>query len=113
MKRFLLALLFIASVALPAGAADVGISINLGAPGYYGPLDLQGYPQPQVIYPQPVVIQQAPQVVGAPLYLRVPPGHAKHWSKHCARYGACGRPVYFVQDAWYRDVYVPDYARQH
>ena len=32
-----------------------------------------------------------------PLYLHVPPGHAKKWSQHCARYNACNRPVYFVK----------------
>jgi hypothetical protein len=30
----------------------------------------------------------------------VPPGHAKDWKKHCKHYGACGVPVYFVQDDW-------------
>ena len=27
----------------------------------------------------------------------------RHWRKHCARYDACGRPVYFVQEDWYRN----------
>ena len=27
----------------------------------------------------------------------MPPGQAKKWSKHCGRYNACGRPVYFVK----------------
>jgi hypothetical protein len=44
--------------------------------------------------------------------LRVPPGHAKHWSKHCHKYGACGQPVYFVEESWYNDVYAP-YYREH
>ena len=35
----------------------------------------------------------------------MPPGHAKHWSKPCARYGACNQPVYFVQENWVRDRY--------
>ena len=47
-----------------------------------------------------------------PVYLRVPPGHEKHWSKHCAKYGACGRPVYFVREDWYQHEYVP-YYRDH
>ena len=37
-----------------------------------------------------------------PVYLWVPPGHQKNWRKHCARYQACGMPVYFVQDGWYQ-----------
>ncbi|ODS90363.1 MAG: hypothetical protein ABS45_16170 [Comamonas sp. SCN 65-56] len=54
------------------------------------------------------MIQPVPVgVVRQPLYLRVPPGHAKHWSKHCHEYGACARPVYFVQERWYNDVYAP------
>jgi len=31
----------------------------------------------------------------------VPPGHAKNWAKHCHRYDACARPVYFVRSAEY------------
>jgi hypothetical protein len=46
-------------------------------------------------------------VIRQPIYLRVPPGHEKHWAKYCKRYGACGQPVFFVQDNWYRDVYTP------
>ena len=42
-----------------------------------------------------------------------PPGHAKNWKKHCASYRACGRPVYFVQDEWYHDVYAPHYKKHH
>jgi hypothetical protein len=57
-----------------------------------------------------VIIQRVPVgVVRQPVYLHVPPGHAKNWSKHCYRYDACGRPVYFVQDRWYNEVYVPRY----
>ena len=51
---------------------------------------------------QPVVVQPvmgAPP--GEPLYLHVPPGHAKHWRKHCHEYHACDRPVYFVRSAEY------------
>ena len=48
----------------------------------------------------------------APIYLRVPPGHQRNWGRYCANYGACGQPVYFVQDNWYRDVYSP-YYRNH
>jgi hypothetical protein len=48
-------------------------------------------------------------VIRQPVYLRVPPVQAKNWSKHCGKYGACGQPVYFVQDGWYNNVYVPHY----
>jgi len=109
MKR-LLCLAALALAAGPALAADVGVSVNIGVPGAYGRIDIGGYPQPQLLYPQPVYVQREPsRAPPPPIYLHVPPGHAKHWDKHCAQYGACGQPVYFVQDTWYRDVYTPRY----
>ncbi len=115
MKRLLSALAgMMAVVAVPATAADVGVSVQVGEPGFYGRIDIGNFPQPQVIYRQPVVIQAVPVgVVRPPIYLRVPPGHAKHWRKHCGKYNACGQPVYFVQDRWYNDVYVPRYRESH
>ena len=112
MKRELICL---ASVLVMASshAADVGVSITVGQPGFYGRLDIGSFPQPQLIYAQPVVIQPVRDVVYQPLYLRVPPGHAKDWRKHCRKYDACGHPVYFVQDRWYNDVYVPRYREKH
>jgi hypothetical protein len=63
---------------------------------------------------QSVVIQPVPAgIVPEPIYLHVPPGHAKNWSKHCRKYNACDRPVYFVQDSWYNQVYVPRYRESH
>ena len=38
-----------------------------------------------------------------PVYVWVPQGHRKHWSKHCHDYNACGVPVYFVRHDWYHD----------
>lgn len=112
MKRFLFAVAVAAATA-PALAADVGVSISVGQPGFYGRLDIGGFPQPQLVYPQPVVIQPVPVgVVRQPIYLHVPPGHEKNWRKHCHKYNACGQPVYFVRDNWYNDVYVPHY-REH
>jgi hypothetical protein len=109
MKKFLFIIL-ISLVAVPAFAADVGVSISVGEPGFYGRIDIGSAPRPVVIYPKPVVIRPAPtHVIEEPLYLRVPPGHAKKWKKHCAKYNACDRPVYFVQDKWYNDVYRPHY----
>lgn len=113
MKRFLIAAaIAAATVTTPALAADVGVSVSIGQPGFYGRLDIGGYPQPQVIYRQPIAIQRVP-VNRPPIYLRVPPGHAKHWSKHCREYNACGERVYFVQDNWYNREYVPRYQQQH
>ena len=91
-------------------AADVGISVNIGEPGFYGRLDLGDFPRPSVIYSQPVVIERGPGYASrAPIYLRVPPGHEKHWRRYCSQYDACGQRVYFVRDRWYQQTYVPRY----
>ncbi|OYU92606.1 MAG: hypothetical protein CFE45_22620, partial [Burkholderiales bacterium PBB5] len=44
-------------------------------------------------------------------YLWVPPGHQKHWRRHCGAYSACGVPVYFVQERWYHDHVMRDERR--
>jgi len=117
MNRILKQCLTGAALALAASSAfatDVGVSVTVGQPGFYGRIDIGSAPPPVVVYPEPVVIQRVPAgVVYKPIYLRVPPGHAKNWSKHCAHYNACGRPVYFVQDRWYEEQYVPHYQEVH
>jgi hypothetical protein len=89
-----------------------GVAVSIGQPGFYGQIILgDPYPPPQVVYAQPVIIQPPPvAVVQAPMYLRVPPGQMKKWSRYCGNYGACGRQVYFVQDSWYQNVYAPRYV---
>ena len=112
MKRlFIAAALAVAAAAVPALAADVGVSISIGQPGFYGRIDIGDYPQPRLIYREPRVIQRV--AVREPIYLHVPPGHAKNWRKHCRQYDACGERVYFVQDDWYNQVYVPRYQERH
>lgn len=107
---FLSAVLAVAALQTTAFAADIGVSVNISQPGFYGRIDVGRVPGPVLIYPQPVVIEhRSVNVVRQPIYLRVPPGHEKKWDKHCSRYNACGQPVYFVQDGWYRDVYEPRY----
>jgi hypothetical protein len=101
-------------IAVSAEATNVGVSVSIGQPGFYGQIDIGHFPRPEVIYPRPVVVAQMPASAQAPpIYLNVPPGHAKKWSKHCHRYNACGRPVYFVKNQWYSDVYVPEYQARH
>ena len=80
--------------AAPYAAATVEGAL---APGVYGRIEIGTAPPPPLIYTQPVVIYRNPVVVQQPLYLHVPPGHAKKWSKHCAKYNACSQPVYFVK----------------
>ncbi len=78
----ILAAVLIGICASPAIAGDVGVSIAVGQPGFFGQINIGNYPQPQLIYRQPVVVQQAPEFISAPpIYLHVPPGHEKHWSK--------------------------------
>lgn len=82
----------------------MGVSIQFSQPGMYGRVDLGQYPQPQVVMAQPVLVAPPPPASRPPepVYLWVPPGHRKHWEKHCHEYHACGHPVYFVDDAWYQ-----------
>ncbi|MFN4118868.1 hypothetical protein [Acidovorax sp.] len=90
---------------LAAGGAQAQAYVNATvggelAPGVYGRINIgSGMPPPPVIYAEPVIIQRPAVVVPrAPIYLYVPPGHAKKWDKHCHRYNACAQPVYFVQE---------------
>lgn len=111
MKRYLRAAAVAVSAAvvtLPGFAADTAVSVSIGQPGFYGRIDIGGYPPPPLIYPEPIWIERLP-VERPPIYLRVPPGHAKHWRKHCRKYNACGERVFFVQDSWYAREYVPRY----
>lgn len=107
-----LAILTLAAATLtPAWATtSVGVSIGINQPGVYGQVNFGNLPPPLVVYPQPVIY--APprvKVVQQPVYLYVPPGHQKHWGKHCGHYNACGQPVYFVQESWVRE----RYEREH
>ena len=112
MKQFLLAAV-IATTTNPAFAADIGVSVSIGQPGFYGRIDIGNMPQPQLVYSTPVIIQPVPVgVVYQPVYLHVPPGHQKDWRKHCREYDACGRPVYFVKEDWYSNEYAPRYREK-
>lgn len=107
-------LLFAAALAAAtttALASDVAVSLSVGQPGFYGHLDIGGYPPPQVIYRQPIIIERVPEA-RPPIYLRVPPGQIKHWRQHCGAYNACDERVYFVQNSWYNREYVPRYQER-
>lgn len=94
----------------PALAADVGVSISVGDPYFYGRIDIGDAPRPRIIYAQPVIVERT-RYVQEPVYLHVRPGHARRWKRHCHEYDACGQRVYFVNDNWYETVYV-DHHRQ-
>lgn len=110
MNKAIVALALVACAVAPAMAeTNVGVSIGINQPGVYGRIDIGNYPQPAVVYAQPVIIAPTPVAVyQRPIYLYVPPGHQKHWAKHCGQYNACGQPVYFVQENWVREHYRGD-----
>jgi len=94
-------------------AADVGLSLRIGQPGFYGEIHLGDFfPAPELIYPNPVIIYTPPNVIQQPLYLHVPHKHVKNWRRFCIQYRACDRPVYFVREQWYNDVYIPHYSQR-
>ena len=110
MNRFLICTLF--AITTASAFADVGVSISLGQPGFYGQIDIGDYPPPQLIHAEPVIVEQV-VVVPQPIYLRVRQDHIKHWDKHCQEYGACNQRVYFVDNGWYDTVYVTEYSKKH
>jgi len=112
MKKILIASALVLGASAPVFAADVAVSINVGEPGFYGQLNIGNVAPPPVINVQPVIVNPV-YADEAPIYLRVPPGHAKHWKRYCAQYHACDKRVYFVQDKWYRDEYAPRYRHDH
>jgi hypothetical protein len=97
----------LASQSAHAGTPIINLSVSGEiSPGVYGQVQFGNAPPPPVLYAKPMIISRPPpNVVLEPLYLHVPPGHAKHWAKHCREYNACGRPVYFVKSAEYEPGY--------
>ncbi len=98
--KFLAAIVLVA--AANASAQNVSVTIDGRiAPGVYGSVTIGN---PRVYAPQPVVIVPMP-IAQPPIYLYVPPGHRQNWSRHCHRYDACGRQVYFVREDWVQERY--------
>ena len=114
MKHLVFAAVLTVAMA-PTLAADVAVSISVGQPGFYGQIDVGDYPPPRVLYRRPIMVERVErvEVLPSPIYLRVPPGHARNWRKHCHQYNACGERVYFVQNALYNSEYVPRYQERH
>jgi hypothetical protein len=103
------------ALALPAQAApNVSVSIGINAPGQYGRIDINNYPQPVLIRQQPIVYAPTPVAVyQRPIYLYVPQAHQANWGRYCGGYRACGQPVYFVQEQWVRDQYRHEHAQRN
>lgn len=99
----------LALASLSVQAAQPIINLNIGgeiSPGVYGQVQFGNAPPPPVFYPEPkIIVEQPASRRQAPIYLHVPPGHAKNWAKHCREYNACNRPVYFVKSREYEPGY--------
>jgi hypothetical protein len=105
----ILAVLVAGAGASHAGGVDVRIMLSgQVVPGVYGQVNIGNDGPPPVVYARPMVIepQYAPP---PPIYLHVPPDHARNWRKHCHEYNACNRPVYFVKS----QEYDPEYQRHY
>lgn len=96
-----------AAALLCAGAATAApgphpyVNTTAGGPlraGVYGRIEIRNAPPPPLIYPQPVTVAEPlGRARAQPVYLYVPPGQARKWDRHCAKYRACDVPVYFVR----------------
>ena len=75
MKTLILAAVLLS--AATAAVAQVGVSVSIGQPGFYGRIDVGDYPAPQLIYAQPVIVQRPQYYSARPIYLRVPPAMRK------------------------------------
>lgn len=99
-------------------ANDIGINVVLEGevkPGVYGRVELGRNSHPDLVYAEPrvIVVEKDHHHHDEPVYLHVPPGHAKNWGKHCHHYHACSRPVYFVMSDEYREKPKPKRHHHH
>jgi hypothetical protein len=84
-------------------------------PGFYGRVDVSNAPLPPLVYSEPVLITPSGKPADStPIYLHVPPAHAKNWQQHCAIYQACNQPVNFVKSGEYlRDKHYSSHEHEH
>ena len=123
MKNSLLAIALAAAAVSAYAGVNVNVNLGLptvvvgapvvavGEPNFYGSIDVGMAPPPPGMYTPAPGVTFAVGVT--PLYLHVPVGHMHDWRRHCGYYNACGRPVYFVNDNWYRNTYAPRYRNEH
>ncbi len=99
----------LALASLSAQAAQPIINLSIGgeiSPGVYGQVQFGNAPPPPVFYPEPkIIVEQPAGRRQEPIYLHVPPAHARNWARYCRRYNACNRPVYFVKSREYEPGY--------
>ena len=106
-KAATFATLMLASLTAQAGQPIINLSVGGElAPGVYGQVQFGNAPPPPVVYARPrVIVRELRGQVLEPMYMNVPPGHARNWRKHCHKYDACNRPVYFVRSQEYEPGY--------
>jgi hypothetical protein len=112
MKRLLLSALLAATPLF--GVAQVNFNFSIGDPDYNGQIYFDNDQQPLVMNATPIIAypDQA-DIYAAPIYLRVPLYYYQNWQQYCGMYSACYVPVYFVQDNWYQQYYVPWYRNRY
>lgn len=110
MKRLLL----LSLLALPLlSQAQVNFNFSVGDPGYYGQVYIDNGPQPEVMNTIPIIAYPGPPNYARPIYLRVPLYYYQNWTQYCQIYNACYTPVYFIQDYWYQQSYIPWYRNRY
>lgn len=111
MRQVLLVTILLAgSAASQAGGLSVNVLLSGEVvPGLYGQVNIGSAPPPPVVYAQPMLVEAQPAEL-PPIYLHVPPDHARNWRMHCREYNACNRPVYFVRSREYDPEYQRYYA---
>jgi len=105
------------TIGVSAHARDVNIGVSIAGefqPGVYGQVNVNTMPSYSTMYAQPTVVVQQPiyAVPVAPVYMHVPVVQAQNWSNYCGYYGACSRPVYFVQPRYPQGHYY-EHGRSH
>jgi hypothetical protein len=116
MKKIHFAATALMMLGMSSAYAGGNIGIQLGisgevAPGVYGNVII-GDRHPNFVYPEPIIIRETREV-REPIYLHVPPEHARHWDRYCENYHACDRRVFFVRSSEYRDFRDERYQEHH
>lgn len=107
MKRLVLFTL----LALPLlSHAQADFNVTIGDPGYNGQIYFDNGQQPKLMNETPIIAYPGPP---QPIYLRVPLYVYQDWAHYCRDYHACYTPVYFVQNDWYKQYYIPWYHNRY
>lgn len=108
MKPIIQTLILALAATAPFAVSHAAQAPFVGDSGSFGPIDTdrKASPRPKLVFASPKTVDRGAKN-NKPIYLRVPPEHAKSWGKHCQEYQACDRPAYFVADSWYNKTYIP------